>query len=115
MLMPMKLANGEEVMIEVREERVEKKEVGFERGTSMSGGDRAAPAAALEKAGRALRGVAETLSKELRTLGEATRPTEIALEVEVAFDAEGRVLLLFASKTSASMKVSLKWALPPAK
>lgn len=114
MLMPMKLANGEEVMIEVREERVERKEVGFERGTPMSG-EKNAPAAALERAGRALRGVAETLSKELRSLSDATRPTEIALEVEVAFDAEGRVLLLFASKTSASMKVSLKWALPSAK
>jgi hypothetical protein len=112
MLLPMKTKDGEEFYIEVTGQSGHEQTSGeFMRGTAMGGGSTPEGLGPIQRAGKVVRSIAEELSVHLKNLGESTRPSEIAMEVEVGFDMEGRVMLVFSSKTSASLKLSLKWTL----
>jgi hypothetical protein len=122
MYLPITLKNGKTFHVEVAAESVDP---AVDRGVFSGGAGMGGKATVTDLAEKhfseavaIVQGIAAEVSEALvkhedgKKDDTSRRPSEVALELQLGFDAGGKVLCFAEAKASAAMKLTLKWTLP---
>jgi hypothetical protein len=116
MQIPVKLKNGGTFYVEVEDASGSVELI--PGGAPMGSGSKEATATEqrFSEAVRVVEGIADEVTEGLiKKEDSSKRLSEVGLEIQIGFDAQGKVLFFASAKASAVMKLNLKWTIPSSK